>query len=260
MKVLFVGDIVGRPGRQAVADRVPTLRRELVLDYVIANAENAAAGMGATGEICEALLKASVDVLTMGNHVYQKKEIEDYLPTTDRVIRPANFPAGAPGRGYTFARAEGRAPLAVLNLQGVVFMPALNCPFETADTCLSHLRQQTPCVVVDFHAEATAEKAALGLFLDGRCSAVLGTHTHVQTADERILPGGTAYISDVGMTGPLDSVIGMRPDLIARRFVLKMPQRFEVADGPASLCGVVLDIDEGSGRATAIQRLQIGPR
>jgi 2',3'-cyclic-nucleotide 2'-phosphodiesterase len=258
LKVLFIGDIVGRPGRDIVDQCVPSLRREHRVDYVIANAENAAAGFGATPAICEELLATPIDVLTMGNHVYAKREIEDYIGRTDRVIRPANYPDGAPGSGFAVASAMGRGvpELAVVNLQGVVFMQSLPCPFEVGRRVLGELRPRTPCIIIDFHAEATAEKVALANYLDGRCSALLGTHTHVTTADERVLPGGTAYITDVGMTGPTNSIIGMSPGLVERRFVRKMPSKFEVADEPPALAGVVIDIDDATGRARSIVRVQ----
>jgi 2',3'-cyclic-nucleotide 2'-phosphodiesterase len=257
VKVLFIGDIVGRPGRSIVEDCVPELRRELRADYVIANAENAAAGFGATPAICEELLQIPIDLLTMGNHVYAKREIEDYLGRTDRVIRPANLPESAPGSGFAVVSSmrAGVADLAVVNLQGVVFMQSLSCPFEVGRRVVAELREQTPCVIIDFHAEATAEKVALANYLDGRCSALLGTHTHVATADERVLPGGTAYITDVGMTGPTNSIIGMSKELVERRFVRKMPSKFAVAEEPPELCGALIDIDDATGRARAISRV-----
>ncbi|HQK95352.1 MAG TPA: TIGR00282 family metallophosphoesterase [Armatimonadota bacterium] len=256
MRVLFVGDIVGGPGREVVLARVPGLRQELSADYVVANAENAAAGMGITPNVCEALLGAA-DILTLGNHTFRHKEIEVYLSSSERVVRPANYHPAAPGRGWALTSREGQVPLAVLSLQGTVFMESMASPFTTFDSLIDELRSRTPAVIVDFHAEATAEKAALAYHADGRCSAVLGTHTHVQTADERILAGGTAFISDVGMTGPVDSIIGMDAGLVHRRFVLGLPTRFSVAAGAATLWGVLVDIDGATGSATAIQRIRI---
>lgn len=251
-----MGDIVGGPGREIVLTRVPGLREELTADYVVANAENAAAGMGITPNVCEALLGAA-DILTLGNHTYRHKEIEGYLGSSERVVRPANYHPAAPGRGWALASREGQIPLAVLSLQGTVFMESIASPFTTFDSVIDELRSHTPAVLVDFHAEATAEKAALAHHAGGRCSAVLGTHTHVQTADERILAGGTAFISDVGMTGPADSIIGMDAGLVHRRFVLGLPTRFAVAAGPATLWGVLVDIDDASGSANSIERIHI---
>lgn len=250
---------MGRPGRTAVKNLVPLVRRKHRIDFVIANAENVAGGMGATPETLAEILDAEIDVVTLGNHVWQKKEIIPYLEKEGMcALRPANYPAGVPGSGWgVFAAADGerKARVGVTTLCGRVFMEALDSPFTVGEEVVGRLREETPVVLVDFHAEATAEKVAFAWAFDGKVSAVLGTHTHVQTADERILPGGTAYITDVGMTGPVDGVIGMNKETILRRFYTCMPARFEVARGPACLCGVLLEIDSESGRAASISRI-----
>jgi len=248
-----VGDVHGRPGRRAVARRVPSLRRELEVDFVVANAENSAGGVGLTPQTAAELFAAGVDALTGGNHTWAKREAYELLNSDPRVVRPANYPPGVPGQGSTVIR-RGGAALAVLNLQGRVFMEPLDDPFRVAREEVDRLRELTPFVLVDFHAEATSEKLALGYFLDGRVTAVVGTHTHVQTADERVLPGGTAYITDVGMTGPRDGVIGMDRDAILQRFLLQLPVRFEVASGAVQFNAVLVEAD-ASGRATSIRRI-----
>lgn len=248
-----MGDVHGRPGRRAVARRVPSLRRELEVDFVVANAENSAGGVGLTPQTAAELFAAGVDALTGGNHTWAKREAYELLNSDPRVVRPANYPPGVPGQGSTVIR-RGGAALAVLNLQGRVFMEPLDDPFRVAREEVDRLRELTPFVLVDFHAEATSEKLALGYFLDGRVTAVVGTHTHVQTADERVLPGGTAYITDVGMTGPRDGVIGMDRDAILQRFLLQLPVRFEVASGAVQFNAVLVEAD-ASGRATSIRRI-----
>jgi len=248
-----VGDVHGRPGRRAVARRVPSLRRELGVDFVVANAENSAGGVGLTPQTAGELFAAGVDALTGGNHTWAKREAYGLLDSDPRVVRPANYPPGVPGQGSTVIR-RGGAALAVLNLQGRVFMEPLDDPFRVARAEVDRLRELTPFVLVDFHAEATSEKLALGYFLDGKVTAVVGTHTHVQTADERVLPGGTAYITDVGMTGPRDGVIGMDRDAILQRFLLQLPVRFEVASGAVQFNAVLVEAD-ASGRATSIRRI-----
>ncbi len=253
MRILFVGDVHGRPGRRAVARRVPSLRRELQVDFVVANAENSAGGVGLTPQTAAELFAAGVDALTGGNHTWAKREAYELLDSDPRVVRPANYPPGVPGHGSAVLRRGGVA-LAVLNLQGRVFMDPLDDPFRVARAEVDRLRELTPFVLVDFHAEATSEKLALGYYLDGRVTAVVGTHTHVQTADERVLPGGTAYITDVGMTGPRDGVIGMDRDAILQRFLLQLPVRFEVAPGPVQFNAVLVEADS-SGRATSIRRI-----
>ncbi|MBC7104809.1 MAG: TIGR00282 family metallophosphoesterase [Firmicutes bacterium] len=255
MRVLVVGDIVGRPGRRAVKELLPGLVRRLGVDFTLANAENAAGGMGITRKVVEELLACGVDVLTTGNHVWQKKEVMQFIDGEPRVLRPANYPPGTPGRGLGVFETRDRVRVAVLNLLGRVFVGPVDCPFRCADELLRGLGGNVRVVVVDFHAEATSEKAALAWYLDGRVSAVVGTHTHVQTADERVLPGGTAYITDVGMTGPRDSVIGMKKEIIVERFLTQLPSRFEVATGPFQFNAVVVDVDPASGRAVAIARV-----
>jgi 2',3'-cyclic-nucleotide 2'-phosphodiesterase len=257
VKVLCIGDIVGKPGRVACASLIPRLVAEHAIDFVIANGENAAGGFGLTPAIADEILGYGVDVITTGNHVYAKKEFETYLDSTDRVLRPANWPPGALGHGSVVARDRSGRLVGVLNLQGLVFLPALDCPFRRGVEEIKRLTASTKVIIVDFHAEATAEKIALGYFLDGQCSAVFGTHTHVQTADETILPKGTGFISDIGMTGPRDSVIGMEREAIIDKFIRKMPQKFTVADRPADLCGAVLTIDPSTGRTTSIARLRV---
>lgn len=256
MRILFIGDIVGKPGRDAVAQALPQLAQELGADFVIANGENAAGGMGITRETAQEILQAGVDVVTMGNHVWAKKDVYPYLDEEPRIIRPANYPSGVPGRGWAVYTTEKGEPIGVISICGRVFMDHLENPFLVADSILETLAPETNVILIDFHAEATSEKTAFACYMDGRGGAVIGTHTHVQTADERILPGGTAYITDVGMTGPGDSVIGVKKDLIISRFLTQMPTRFEVASGETVLSAVVVDVDSSTGKATGIKRLQ----
>lgn len=259
MKILFIGDIVGKPGRDAVEKLVPQLRRELGLDFVIANAENSSGGSGITSRTAEDLFGSAVDVLTSGDHIWKRPEIFELIRSEPRILRPLNFPETAPGSGwgvFDVPLPGGGVKIGVISLLGRVFMDALECPFRTVKKAVETIRQQTPVIVVDIHAEATSEKVALGWFLDGEVSAVLGTHTHVQTADEKVLPRGTAYLSDAGMTGPYESVIGRRIDDVLKRFVTQVPVRFEVAEGDVQLHGAVVDIDEHSGKARSIVRIQ----
>ncbi|MEK6716862.1 MAG: TIGR00282 family metallophosphoesterase [candidate division NC10 bacterium] len=255
MRVLFIGDIIGQPGRRMVARHLKALVADHAAELVLANAENAAGGFGITPSVGEELFSLGIDLLTSGNHVWDKKEAEGYLAKEARVLRPANYPEEAPGTGVHILAKDGRM-VGVVNIQGRAFLPAIDCPFKAADREVAQLRQVTDTILVDFHAEATAEKQAFGWYLDGRVSAVIGTHTHVQTADERILPGRTAYITDVGMTGPRDSVIGIRPEDAIQRFITQMPRKFTISDGPAHLCAVVVDIAD-DGRARSITRLQV---
>jgi hypothetical protein len=255
LTVLLVGDVFGEPGRRAVLGLVPRLRREHEIDLVIANVENAAAGYGVTPAIAQALLAGGVDLMTSGNHIWDKKEIIEYIARENLLLRPANYPPGSPGVGSAIVKA-GAHQVAVLNLQGRVFMPQVDCPFRKAEEELPRLREATPVVIVDMHAEATSEKQAMGWYLDGRVSAVIGTHSHVQTADERIFPGGTAFLTDAGMTGPVDSVIGVARELAIERFVSGLPNRFEPAKGPAALHGALLRIDPESGQALEIRRVR----
>jgi metallophosphoesterase (TIGR00282 family) len=247
----MIGDIIGKPGRQAIKALLPEVRHELGIDVVIANGENTAGGFGITPDTAYELLDSGVDVLTSGNHIWDQKEIIPALDEGLPLIRPANYP-NAPGRGFLFHNG-----VMVLNLMGRVFMPALDCPFRTADAILKEVKstEKPRVIIVDFHAEATSEKQALGWYLDGRVSAVLGTHTHVGTVDARILPRGTAYLSDVGMTGPINSVIGSDVDAVLDRFLTGMPQRLNVANGPVTMNSVLLDIDAETGRATGIRRI-----
>ncbi|HEV8662797.1 MAG TPA: TIGR00282 family metallophosphoesterase [Candidatus Methylomirabilis sp.] len=257
MRVLFIGDIVGKPGREQVAQHLSAVKREHGVALTIANAENAAAGFGITPSVAEGLFGLGVDLLTSGNHIWDKKEVEGFIGSEHRLLRPANYPEDAPGSGVALWEREGRR-VGILNLQGRVFLPTIDCPFRAADRHLASLREATPLIIVDFHAEASSEKQAFAYYVDGRVSAVVGTHTHVQTADEQILPGGTAYITDVGMTGPRHSVIGILPEEAIRRFLTQMPTRFTVATGGAGIfSAVLLDLDEETGRARAITRLQL---
>jgi len=255
MRILFIGDIVGQPGRKMVARHLQRLVATNRVDVTIANAENAAAGFGITPGVAQELFGLGIALLTSGNHIWDKKEVEGLLATEGRILRPANYPDEVPGSGAHVLNVQGRL-VGVVNLQGRAFLLPIDCPFRSADRELAQLSRVTDTILVDFHAEATAEKQAFGWYLDGRVSAVLGTHTHVQTADERLLPGKTAYITDVGMTGPRDSVIGVRPEDAIPRFLTQMPRKFTVADGPSLLSAVLLEIEE-NGRARSIQRLQV---
>ncbi|OGD12375.1 MAG: metallophosphoesterase [Candidatus Aminicenantes bacterium RBG_13_62_12] len=253
VRILFLGDIIGRPGRQALRRFLPELAAKHAPSFIVANAENAAGGAGLTQDIGRELL-AQVDVLTSGNHIWDKKEALAYLDREPRLLRPANYPPGNPGRGYgVFTDREGRK-VGVLNLQGRVFMEPLDCPFRVADEALERIRQETSVVVVDIHAEATSEKQALGWHLDGRVSAVIGTHTHVPTADERILPGGTAYLTDAGMAGGYSSVIGIRTEQALARFLTSVPQRFEPGRDGLVLAAFFVEVAADSGRALAVSR------
>lgn len=253
MRILFFGDVVGKPGREVLARRLPEIRRSHGADLIIVNGENAAGGTGITGQICRELFDLGADVITLGNHAWDKREIATYIDEEPRLIRPLNFPAGTPGYGCYVVRKAGRPAVAVLQAQGRVFASQLlEDPFRAIESAVESLRGQAAIILVDFHAEATSEKQAMGWFLDGRVSAVIGTHTHVQSADGQILPGGTAYLTDVGMCGPWVSVIGMDKDLVLERFLTQMPIRLEVARGPAILSAVLIEIDPGSGRAIAI--------
>lgn len=257
MRILFLGDIIGRPGRRTVAALLPDLLAEHRIDFTIANGENAAAGLGLTEKIAHELLDLGIDVLTSGNHIWQQKEARDFLPRLPQVLRPANYPPAAPGAGWGVYRARNGEELAVVNLQGRVFMDPMDCPFRGGDAVLAAL-PPVAAIVVDFHAEATSEKAALARYLDGRVTAVLGTHTHVQTADETILPGGTAFLSDVGMTGPSDSVIGGIPEVMLQRFLTGIRAKFEVPRGGACiLSAVVIESLPHSHTARSIQRILI---
>ncbi len=266
-RLLFIGDVIGRPGRVAVRITLPELKKQYKPQLVIANGENLAGGLGITRETAEELFSCGVDILTTGNHVWDRKEILEYIDLNNRILRPANYPEGVPGKGHIVLHAQNESetlsrgtsaqyPVAVFNLSGRIFMDPLDDPFVTAKDIIQKLREEANMIILDFHAEATSEKIAMGWYLDGKVSAVIGTHTHVQTADEKILPNHTAYITDVGMTGPIDSVIGVKKDLIIQRFLTQMPVKFDVAKGDVILAGVIVDIDPATGRAISIERLR----
>jgi 2',3'-cyclic-nucleotide 2'-phosphodiesterase len=257
MRILFVGDIVGKPGRQAVEGILEKVVSEYGIEFTIANGENAAGGMGITPTIAIDFLDQGVDVLTSGNHIWAKKEIIPFLDEERRILRPANYPAQVPGRGSGVYSLSNGKKLGVLNLEGRVFMKNLDCPFRVGEKEIEILRQQTNMIIVDFHAEATSEKMAMGWFLNGKVSAILGTHTHVQTSDERILHEGTAYITDVGMTGPLASVIGIRKQVALERLLTQIPWKFDVATEEIELQGVVVEIDSNTGKSKDIKRIRV---
>lgn len=261
MRFLFLGDVVGRTGREAVCQGLPRLRQRLKLDFVVVNGENAAGGFGITEKICEDLIDAGADAITLGNHAFDQKETLVFIERQERLIRPLNFPKGTPGRGAALLRARNGADVLVINAMGRVFMADLDCPFRAIDheLTLCKLKQGADAIFVDFHAEATSEKQALGHFIDGRVSVVAGTHTHTPTADERILKGGTAYMTDVGMCGDYNSVLGMETEEPITRFVTKIPRgRFEPAGGPATLSGLAVEIDDQTGLATRLGLLRQG--
>lgn len=255
MNVLFIGDIVGRPGRELIRKGVRALAETHGADLVIANAENAAAGFGITKDIGDTLLELGVDVMTSGNHIWDKKEVLEYIAGEPRLLRPANYPVGVPGRGSYIARTGDGREVGVINVMGRVFMTPIDDPFAVVLREIEAIRHRTRVIIVDFHAEATSEKIAMGWHLDGKATLVVGTHTHVQTADERILPNGTAYITDAGMTGPHDSIIGMERDPSLARFLTGLPTKFEPAVGNPRLNGVLVTADDKTGRATAVTRI-----
>jgi len=259
LRILFLGDIFGKPGRICVEKQLSEIVKSNSVDIVIANGENAAGGMGITPRICDDLLRFGVDVVTSGNHIYKKKEIYDYLEQEPRLLKPANYPPGTPGNGcYILSNKKTKGmKIAITNICGRVFLDNFDCPFRSIDKIINFIGGQTPIIIVDFHAEVTSEKVAMGWFLDGRVSAVIGTHTHIQTADERILPRGTAYITDVGMVGPRDSVIGIKKEIIIERFINHMPQKFNVATGDNWINGVLIDVDENSGKSRSITRINM---
>ncbi len=254
MEIIFLGDICAKPGRRAVFEQLPKLREKYKPDFVIANAENSAGGFGLTPKIASELL-TKVDGLTLGDHFLDRKELIPFLESEDRIIRPLNYPSDTPGRGFRFFNKDDKV-IAVVNLLGRVFLRPIDCPFQSIKKVLPLIREKTKVIIVDFHAEATAEKVAMGWFLDGEVSAVLGTHTHIPTADERILPKGTAYITDIGMCGALDSVLGMKVESSLKRILTGIPYRLEPANNNVNLCGVLLTIDDKTGRAIAIKRIQ----
>lgn len=257
VNILFIGDIVGKPGRQAVARELHRLVDRHCIDLVIANGENASGGFGITVETARELFSCGIQFFTTGNHVWDKKESFEYLNREERIVRPANYPAGAPGKGSRLVSTPGGVTVGIINLEGRIFMNNLECPFLTADREIEKLTASTRIIFVDFHAEATSEKSALAWYLDGRVSAVVGTHTHVQTADERILTAGTAYITDAGMTGAFDSVIGVRKEEPIQKFLTQLPAKFEVAKKDIRLNGVIIGVDETSGKALSIERVNV---
>ena len=255
MRILFIGDVIGRVGRKCLEVHVPRLRAEWLIDLAVANGENVAGGLGATSATLKEVLDSGVDAITLGNHTWRQRELADSLDRMPEVVRPANYPEGSPGRGAAVIPVGGGSAVGLVNLLGRVYMDPLECPFVVGRREVDRLRRETVVVLVDMHAEASSEKMAMGWYLDGRCSAVLGTHTHVQTADERVLPGGTAYITDVGMTGPSDSVIGVEKDRVIQRFLTGRPVEFRVAKGRPGINAVVVEVDEASGRASMITRI-----
>jgi 2',3'-cyclic-nucleotide 2'-phosphodiesterase len=263
MRILFIGDIFGRPGRTIVRERLPELVKQHNVDLIIANGENAAAGFGITAALAEELFEMGIEVLTSGNHIWDKREILEFFESANgnpysparRLLRPANYPSTLPGWGLFQGKTKANVPYAVINLQGRVFMTSNDDPFRVADELLKKVTEKI--ILVDIHAEATSEKISMGWYLDGRVTAVLGTHTHIPTADEHVLPNGTAYQTDVGMTGPYDSVIGVKKELVINRFLTNMPARFEAASGDVRLCAVVIDCDESSGKARSIKRIML---
>jgi metallophosphoesterase (TIGR00282 family) len=257
LRVLFLGDIVGRPGRRAVKELLPSLREEYDPHLIIANGENAAGGNGITRRTADELFLGGIDILTMGNHVWDQKEIYDFIEREDRMVRPVNYPPDTPGRGYLITYARDDNKVGIINLSGRVYMPALDCPFRLLDEIIPLIKRETKIIIVDFHAEATSEKMALGWYADGRASVVIGTHTHIQTADERILPEGTGYITDVGMTGPRDSILGVKVKPVIQKFLTQRPVRFEVAAGPIQLNAVYIEINQEKGTAESIKRISV---
>jgi metallophosphoesterase (TIGR00282 family) len=257
VKLLCIGDVVGRTGREKLADGLNQLRRREAADFVIVNGENASGGRGLNQNSRDELLRAGADVITLGNHAWSNKEIYQFIDDEPRLVRPANYPGYCPGRGMGVYTCGANQRIAVINLCGRVFMPALECPFRTADELIATVKAEADYIVVDFHAEATSEKLALGYYLDGRAQAVVGTHTHVQTADERLLPGGTAYITDLGMTGVTDSVLGVDKALVIDKFLTQRPIRFSLAKGRAEMQGVLIEFDEAAKKAVGIRRVSL---
>jgi metallophosphoesterase (TIGR00282 family) len=255
MNILMIGDIVSRAGRRAVRELLSGIVDKYDIDFVVANGENAAGGNGITREIAFELYQMGIDVITMGNHVWDNRDIFNFIDSENRILRPDNYPEGTPGRGFFIYRSRREEKIGVINLSGRVFLANLDCPFRLADRIVAEIAEETNYILVDFHAEATSEKVAFGWYLDGRVSAVVGTHTHIQTADERVLPGGTAFITDVGMTGPRDSVLGIKVDLALQKFRTQMPVRFEAASGVAQLNAVAIEVND-RGKAEQITRIQ----
>ena len=257
MNIIIIGDVVGKPGRKVLCSSLKQLKEKYEAEFVVANVENAAEGAGVVPRVGDDILGAGVDVMTSGNHIYDKKEVIQYIEKEPRLLRPANYAPDTPGRGLWLGSTASGTPVAVINVQGRVFMPPTDCPFRTAERIIAEIGNRASVIIVDHHAEATSEKLAMGRYLDGKVSVVVGTHTHVQTADEQILPRGTAYITDLGMTGPHDSVIGVASEVVIARFLRGMPIRFETATDDARLSGVVVEVDERTGKAVKIERLQV---
>ncbi len=257
LRILFASDVVGKAGRRVLSQVLPFLRKEKGIGLCVANGENAAGGFGITANIVGKLYSYGVDVITSGNHIWDRKEVLDYIADNERLLRPANYPPQAPGRGWGIYESEGGVKVGVLNLQGRVYLPSIDCPFRTASQGVKALREETKVIIVDMHAEATSEKQAMGWWLDGKVSAVIGTHTHVPTADETILPQGTAYITDVGMCGAYDSVIGMDKSVVLSRFTTQIPYRFIPAKGDLRFSGLLLDVDPETGMARRVERIRI---
>jgi metallophosphoesterase (TIGR00282 family) len=257
VKLLFIGDVIGKPGREALSRELHRIVDRHMIDLVIANGENAAGGFGLTEETAQDLFKCGVQMITSGNHIWDKKDALEYIKREERIVRPANYPEGTPGKGTTIVKTPGGVKIGILNLEGRVFMNNLDCPFRCADREIAKLKEETPIVFVDFHAEATSEKVSLGWYLDGRVAAVIGTHTHVQTADERILTAGTAYMTDAGMTGSFDSVIGVKKEEAILKFVTQRPSKFEVAKKDIRINAVAIEVDEKTGLALGIERINI---
>ena len=254
MRILFVGDIVGNPGRKAAKELVNRIKKNKCVDYCIANCENAAGGNGITYAVAQELYNAGIDAITMGNHTWSKKEIAGFIDMDPRIVRPANYPAELPGKGSTIIEGD-KGGIGVINVMGRVYMESIDCPFRAAEREIEYLKNFVKIIIVDMHAEATSEKCALAWYLDGRVSCVIGTHTHVQTSDERILPNGTGYITDVGMTGPHDGIIGVDREIIIEKFLRHMPAKFEVAKGAVQFNAVIADIDDKTGATTKIERI-----
>jgi len=257
MKILCIGDIVGRPGRNVLESNIEGLKKEFELDFIIVNGENAAGGFGITPRIANQILKAGCDCIVLGDHVWDKKDLIDYLDDEKKILRPSNFPPGSPGKGWDIYKTSSGVKIGVINLLGRVFIRYnVDCPFRELERAVKEIKKETNIIIVDFHAEATSEKTAMGFFGDGKVSGVFGSHTHVQTADEKILPKGTAYITDMGMTGPYDSVIGQKKELIIERFLTSIPVKFEIATEDVWLHGVVVEVDDKTGLAKSIVRIK----
>lgn len=255
INILIIGDIVGKVGRNTVREHLPHLKEKYNLDLIIANGENAAGGSGITYEILQELWSYGINIMTMGNHTWDKKEIINFIDYEPNLLRPANYPPGTPGRGYVIYELSKDVYVGVINLAGVIYLYPLVSPFLVVDDIIKKIQEVTPNIIIDFHAEATSEKVAMGWYLDGKISCIVGTHTHIQTADERILPNGTAYITDIGMTGPKNSVLGVKRELVIKKFLTQMPVRFECANGKGQFNGVFLKIDNNTGKAISIERI-----